>query len=205
MQLNNGERLLAWPLEQHVITAGWTYNDGSAHNAIDLRAATGTPVYAAESGTVILAQPNWNGLKTGVNAYGKYIRISHANYRGKSLETTYAHLSQVLVKYGDKVTEGQLIGFSGNTGNSTGPHLHFEVRLASGRSNPLYWLDGDFTCANSTVAKHLGVYKSVERPDDAPKTELCSIKTKPMSPGDVKTVSELLESLAVGYDIIKGE
>ena len=60
MRLSNGEVLLRWPLSTHIITAGWTYNDGSAHNAIDLRAAVGTPVYAAEDGTVDQVQA-WDG------------------------------------------------------------------------------------------------------------------------------------------------
>ena len=64
MRLSNGDVLLAWPLAQHIITAGWTYNDGSAHNAIDLRAAVGTPVYAAEDGTVNLVQ-YWDGQQCG--------------------------------------------------------------------------------------------------------------------------------------------
>ena len=60
MRLKNGEVLFIWPLVMHIITAGWTYNDGSAHNAIDLRAAVGTPVYAAEDGTVNWVQ-HWHG------------------------------------------------------------------------------------------------------------------------------------------------
>ena len=60
MRLANGEVLLCWPLAQHIITAGWTYNDGGVHSAIDLRAAAGTPVYAAEDGTVDGAQ-RWDG------------------------------------------------------------------------------------------------------------------------------------------------
>ena len=64
MRLSNGDVLLAWPLAQHIITAVWTYNDGSAHNAIDLRAAVGTPVYAAEDGTVNLVQ-YWDGQQCG--------------------------------------------------------------------------------------------------------------------------------------------
>ena len=159
--------LMAWPLAKHVLTAGWTYNDGSLHRAIDLRAETGTPVYAAEPGTVDWVQA-WDGHSTrGDQSYGNIVRIRHADYKGKSLKTYYAHLSRILVKSGQSVTEGQLIGYSGNTGHSTGPHLHFEVRLGGNRSNPLSWLDGDFTCADDKIRAHLGSYTSVRRPDTA--------------------------------------
>lgn len=60
MILHNGDVLFAWPLQSHVITAGWFYNDGSLHRALDFRAAVGTPVYAAEGGTVETAY-RWNG------------------------------------------------------------------------------------------------------------------------------------------------
>ena len=100
MLLSNGERLLRWPLAQHIITAGWTYNDGSAHNAIDLRAAVGTPVYAAEDGTVGLVQ-TWDGHSTSGNqSYGNLVRIRHAAYNGGILQTLYAHLEEIKVKYG---------------------------------------------------------------------------------------------------------
>lgn len=162
MQLSNGERLFSWPLNYHVITAGWTYSDGSAHGALDFRATVGTPVYASEAGTVNWVQA-WDGkTKTGNQSYGNLVRIRHADYNGAKLETYYAHLSSVSVKNGQTVTEGQLIGYSGNTGNSTGPHLHYEVRLAGSRVNPLNWLDADFTTAYSYV--NLGTYKSVECP-----------------------------------------
>ena len=159
--------LMAWPLAKHVLTAGWTYNDGRLHRAIDLRAETGTPVYAAEPGTVDWVQA-WDGHSTSGNqSYGNIVRIRHADYKGKSLKTYYAHLSRILVKSGQSVTEGQLIGYSGNTGHSTGPHLHFEVRLGGNRSNPLSWLDGDFTCADDKIRAHLGSYTSVRRSDTA--------------------------------------
>ena len=168
MRLSNGEVLLRWPLAQHIITAGWTYNDGSAHNAIDLRAAVGTPVYAAEDGTVDQVQA-WDGhTKTGMQSYGNMVRIRHAAYNGGILQTLYAHLKEIKVKYGQTVKEGELIGYSGNTGNSTGPHLHFEVRLNGTRYNPLNWLDADFSCASSAVQAHLGNYISVTRPASGP-------------------------------------
>ena len=63
MRLENEDVLLHWPLAQHIITAGWLYNDGSLHRALDFRAAVGTPVYAAEGGTVETAY-RWNGKRT---------------------------------------------------------------------------------------------------------------------------------------------
>lgn len=168
MRLTNGEVLLRWPLSTHIITAGWTYNDGSAHNAIDLRAAAGTPVYAAEGGTVDQLQ-TWDGHTTaGMQSYGNMLRLTHSNYRGRTLQTRYAHLSRLCVKAGQLVREGDLLGYSGETGNCQGAHLHFEVLLAGARCNPLNWLDGDFSCASSAVQAHLGSYTSVVPDTDAP-------------------------------------
>ena len=165
MRLNNGEVLLHWPLAAHTITAGWYYSDGKLHRAIDLRAAVGTPVYAAEDGTVDWVQA-WDGRSTsGDQSYGNLVRIRHADYNGGKLQTLYAHLKESKVKYGQTVNEGELIGYSGNTGNSTGPHLHFEVRLNGTRCNPLNWLDDDFSVARSTV--RLGSYTSVKHPATA--------------------------------------
>ena len=162
MRLSNGEVLFNWPLAAHTITAGWYYSDGKLHRAIDLRAAVGTPVYAAEDGTVDWVQA-WDGHSTsGDQSYGNLVRIRHADYNGGKLQTLYAHLKESKVKYGQAVREGELIGYSGNTGNSTGPHLHFEVRLDGARCNPLNWLDDDFSVARSTV--RLGSYTSVKRP-----------------------------------------
>lgn len=162
MRLKNGDVLFIWPLALHIITAGWTYNDGSAHNAIDLRAAVGTPVYAAEDGTVDQVQA-WDGrTKTGMQSYGNMVRIRHAAYKGGSLRTRYAHLSKILVSAGQEVKAGDLIGYSGETGNCAGAHLHFEVIYNGVRCNPLNWLDGDFECANAAVQAHLGSYHSVE-------------------------------------------
>ena len=165
MRLKTNEVIFTWPLAAHTITAGWYYSDGKLHRAIDLRAAVGTPVYAAEDGTVDWVQA-WDGRSTSGNqSYGNLVRIRHADYNGGKLQTLYAHLKGSKVKYGQTVKEGELIGYSGNTGNSTGPHLHFEVRLNGTRCNPLNWLDDDFSCAYSTV--RLGSYTSVKRPATA--------------------------------------
>ena len=129
MRLKNGEVCFRWPLAQHIITAGWLYNDGSLHRALDFRAAVGTPVYAAEGGTVETAY-RWNGKRTqgDINSYGNMVKLRHADYRGGRLETLYAHLSKLCVAQGETVYEGQLIGYSGDTGNCYGAHPHFEAR-----------------------------------------------------------------------------
>ena len=168
MRLDNGEVLLRWPLAQHIITAGWTYNDGSAHNAIDLRAAVGTPVYAAEDGTVDQRQV-WDGYTTtGMQSYGNMVRLRHDDYKSNKLQTRYGHLSKICVRMGEHVEEGQLIGYSGATGNVQGAHLHFEVICGGVRYNPLNWLDAAFSCASAAVEAHLGNYISVTRPASVP-------------------------------------
>lgn len=94
-------------------------------NGIDLGAARGTPIYAAAGGTVIIARSSgWNG------GYGNYVVISHGN----GTQTLYSHMSSAIVSSGQSVANGQVIGYVGNTGLSTGAHLHFEVR---GAANPL--------------------------------------------------------------------
>jgi len=94
------------------------------YNGVDIGAPAGTPVYAAASGDVIISRSSgWNG------GYGSYIVITHDN----GTQTLYSHLSATAVSAGYHVTKGQLIGYVGNTGKSTGPHLHFEIR---GARNP---------------------------------------------------------------------
>ncbi len=88
------------------------------YRALDYGAPVGTPVWASASGTVIASRSGWNG------GYGTMIIVSHTN----GTQTLYAHLSQLNVSVGQQVSKGQTIGLSGNTGRSTGPHLHFEIR-----------------------------------------------------------------------------
>lgn len=91
------------------------------HNGVDVGAPTGSAVYAAAEGTVIIAKGSgWNG------GYGEMIGIAHSN----GTQTIYGHLSQVNVSVGQHVQKGDGIGRSGNTGDSSGPHLHFEIRGA---------------------------------------------------------------------------
>ena len=195
MRLSNGEVLFSWPLSAHTITAGWTYNDGVSHNAIDLRAAVGTPVYAAEDGTVDWVQ-DWDGHSTrGNQSYGNLVRIRHDDYKGGKLQSLYAHLKERKVKYGQTVKEGELIGYSGNTGNSKGPHLHFEVRLNGVRYNPLNWLDADFTVKDAATGAHLGRYTSVER--SRPAAQLQKLSIGPVSGGDARAICQLADRLGL--------
>ncbi|MGB9609149.1 MAG: murein hydrolase activator EnvC family protein, partial [Minisyncoccia bacterium] len=95
---------------------------GKPHNGLDIGVPIGTPVYAADDGIVMAVDNNDRNFWTKYQ-YGKYVLIKHQN----NLATLYAHLSTWIVSKGQEVKRGQLIGYSGNTGYSTGPHLHFGV------------------------------------------------------------------------------
>lgn len=116
---SSGSWLIA-PLRSYVKTQGI-----HGYNAVDLAAPVGTATMAAAGGTVITAKSDngWNG------GYGHYVVIKHSN----GVQTLYAHLSTVLVSEGQQVVQGQVIGYVGMTGKTTGPHIHFEVR---GATNP---------------------------------------------------------------------
>lgn len=98
------------------------------HEGIDIAVPEGTPIRAAKGGTVIMA--SYNG------GYGNYTCVDH----GSGLSTCYAHQSGFAVSSGQRVSQGQVIGYSGNTGASTGPHLHFEVRINGVAQDPLGYL-----------------------------------------------------------------
>lgn len=194
MRTKSGEVVFAWPLALHVLTAGYYYSDGSRHEAIDLRTNQGgsivKPVYAAEDGTVEETQ-TWDGhTRTGMQSYGTMIRIRHADYGGVTLQTRYAHLSRLCVARGQQVKEGQLIGYTGDTGNVNGAHLHFEVILSGTRRNPLVWLDDDFTTANDGVYTYQPGEHAVERPAEEAKDDagLQTITIGPVSQGDADAI-----------------
>jgi murein DD-endopeptidase MepM/ murein hydrolase activator NlpD len=98
------------------------------HTGLDFRGSTGDPVHATASGTVEIA--GWNG------GYGKLVEINHGN----GFSTRFGHLSQIAVKAGQRVTYGQIIGYVGSTGRSTGPHMHYETRVDGEAVDPQKFL-----------------------------------------------------------------
>lgn len=125
---------LIWPTQVKTVTSKFGPRDGRLHAGIDIGVSY-QPVFAALDGTV--------KHKENPGGYGTYIDVVHAN----GLVARYAHLSQRTVRDGERVSQGQKIGVSGNTGSSTGPHLHFEVRKgetfgADGALDPIKYLDG---------------------------------------------------------------
>jgi len=118
---------LIWPVSGPV-TSGFGFRWGRMHEGIDIGAASGTPIHAAAGGTVI-----WAGWLGG---YGNLVVIDHHN----SLATAYGHQSALATAVGASVSQGQVIGYVGSTGHSTGPHLHFEVRVNGSPVDPLGYL-----------------------------------------------------------------
>ncbi|MDP3995166.1 MAG: M23 family metallopeptidase, partial [bacterium] len=115
-----------WPTTSRGITQ---YFRGWRHTGIDIGNKTGQPIYAADGGVVTTS--GWNS-----GGYGYYVIIDHGN----GIQTLYAHASKLNVARGDRVDKGDVIAAVGSTGRSTGPHVHFEVRVSGNRANPLDYL-----------------------------------------------------------------
>ena len=125
--VRTGSGALIWPVNAPITSPfGWRW--GRMHEGIDLGAAYGTPIVAAAAGTVIYA--GWLG------GYGNLTVIDH----GGGLSTAYGHQSSIGVSVGQQVAQGEIIGNVGSTGHSTGPHLHFEVRVNGQAVDPLGYL-----------------------------------------------------------------
>lgn len=119
-----------WPIPgHHNITSHFGYRAkyGRFHYGTDVSAPRGTKIVAMARGVVTFASSGWN------DGYGTVVMIDHGN----GYQTRYAHLSSLNCRMGQSVTSGQVIGYSGNTGNSSGPHLHFEIRINGTPHNPM--------------------------------------------------------------------
>lgn len=117
------------PLKSYsYISSPYGMRNGRMHTGTDFAATTGTPIYAWKSGTV--TQASWNG------GYGNFIEIKHSD----GTVSRYAHLSKYAISSGQEVYKGQVIGYVGSTGNSTGPHLHFEIKINGNFVNPMNYL-----------------------------------------------------------------
>ena len=125
--IRRGSGGLIWPVNGPV-SSPFGMRWGRLHAGIDIPVSVGTPVRASQSGNVIIA-----GVTGG---YGNYICIAH----GGAMSTCYAHNNSIGVSQGQSVKQGQIIGQSGNTGNSTGPHMHFEVRINGSPVDPMGYL-----------------------------------------------------------------
>jgi murein DD-endopeptidase MepM/ murein hydrolase activator NlpD len=120
-----GSGAFVWPASGSITQRFW-----NGHRAIDVGSWNGSPVKAADSGYVAIAGGGWNG------GYGNYVVVDHGN----GYISLYAHLNSVFVRPGENVVRGQQLGTVGNTGNSTGPHLHFEIRYQGVPRNPFSFL-----------------------------------------------------------------
>jgi len=125
--VRQGSGAFIWPVNG-TFTSPFGMRWGRLHAGVDLAAPEGTPIRAADSGRVVLL--GWTG------GYGNYTCVSH----GGSLSTCYAHQSRYGTSMGASVSKGQVIGYVGNTGNSTGAHLHFEVRINGTPVDPMGYL-----------------------------------------------------------------
>lgn len=116
-----------WPL-QGVLTSGYSWRNGKFHYGIDLAVPLNTPFYASAGGKVTRA-----GY---LGSYGMMVDVDH----GWGFLTRYAHAGKVVVSVGQQVTKGQILGYVGLTGNTTGPHLHFELHRYGEKLNPLHFI-----------------------------------------------------------------
>ncbi len=118
----SGDGSYLWPCASYTISSYYGYRSGSMHRGIDISASAGTDIYASKSGVVVVSMMGYSG--SGFGGYGNVIMIQHSD----GTYTLYAHCQTRYVSVGDVVTQGQVIAAVGSTGNSTGNHLHFEIR-----------------------------------------------------------------------------
>jgi murein DD-endopeptidase MepM/ murein hydrolase activator NlpD len=132
------------PVEIMKFSSGYGYRNAPTrgasrnHKGIDIPGPVGTPIYATADGTIGRAQ--W------VSGYGKYVEINHGNL----VQTRYGHLSAMNVVPGQRIRKGDVLGYMGSTGRSTGSHLHYEVRIAGEAINPMAFLSPVKSDANDS-------------------------------------------------------
>lgn len=127
---NLGSGQFLWPVPRHYrVSSHFGPRGRRHHDGIDIPARKGTPIVASDHGVVVYSDNKIRG-------YGNLIVVSH----GKDVYTVYAHNNKNLVDKGERVKRGQLIAHVGNTGRSTGPHLHFEIRMKNKKRNPAQYL-----------------------------------------------------------------
>lgn len=138
------------PLDGAALTSGFgmrthpVLGGRRGHKGVDLAMPTGTPVYATADG--VISKADW------FSSYGLYISIEH----GGKIQTRYGHLSRLSVASGQSVKKGDLIGYVGSTGRSTGPHLHYEVRIAGIAVNPIPYMNGSARTLPAPTATAMG-------------------------------------------------
>jgi murein DD-endopeptidase MepM/ murein hydrolase activator NlpD len=151
------------PVEIMKFSSGYGYRSAPTrgasrnHKGIDIPGPVGTPIYATADGTIGRAQ--W------VGGYGKYVEINHGN----AVQTRYGHLSAMNVVPGQRIRKGDILGYMGSTGRSTGSHLHYEVRIAGEAINPVAFLSpmkADATAANLLLAAKTTDSKAIGGPVD---------------------------------------
>jgi murein DD-endopeptidase MepM/ murein hydrolase activator NlpD len=130
-QENRNKSYFDWPVDDARMSRGFLPNRRKPHLGVDLAAPKNTNIYASHEGVVIYTGRDFRG-------FGRMIMIEGS----QGWATLYAHLSSILVKEGQTVTQGQPIGLMGRTGHATGIHLHFEIRKTKGPVDPLLYLPG---------------------------------------------------------------
>ena len=148
------------PVEIMKFSSGFGYRNAPTrgasrnHKGIDIPGPVGTPIYATADGTIGRAQ--W------VSGYGKFVEINHGN----AVQTRYGHLSAMNVAPGQRIRKGDVLGYMGSTGRSTGSHLHYEVRIAGEAINPTAFLSPVAPTANVLLAANSADTKAIGGPAD---------------------------------------
>jgi len=137
----HGEGVFIWPLANGTLTSTFGPRGQSFHDGIDIGAAPGTPVHAARDGNVIYSD--------ALRGYGNVVIVEHDG----GYATVYAHNEENLVHAGDRVRQGDAVARLGNTGRTSGPNLHFEVRKDNIARNPIYFLPAGQTAARQTAQR----------------------------------------------------